>query len=163
MIENVKPVDSLQVADLQAHPVWQYTNREGVDETFVRPVKRLPVDCLDNMVVGTQVILANGKRVWATICNVDSTDAKVNEHFLTLSIERNGRWFTLARYHDFDYTDRGPAALAQFLGLSVDQVFPIAYDIQQYAKGSVTALSRHVQKEPREQLSQDELMAMAVR
>ena len=42
MIENVKPVDSLRVADLQAHPVWQYTNREGGDETFVRPVKPSP-------------------------------------------------------------------------------------------------------------------------
>lgn len=162
MIENVKPVDSLRVADLQAHPVWQYTNREGADETFVRPVKQVPVANATGKVVGTQVVLANGQRVWALIGNVDPMNAKLTEHFLTLSVERDGRWFTLARYHDFDYAERGPEALARFLGLSVDAVFPIAYDIRQYAKGEPASLNGHIRKEPRERLSRAEIIAMAV-
>jgi hypothetical protein len=97
MIENVKQVDTLQVADLQAHPVWQYTNREGGDETFVRPVKRVPIANLSGKVVGTQVMLANGRRAWALIGNVDPTNARLTEHFITLSVERDGQWFTLSR------------------------------------------------------------------
>ena len=31
----------------------------------------------------------------------------MTEHFLTLSIERNGHWFMLARYHDPDYDESG--------------------------------------------------------
>src|SRR5216110_1101147 len=43
MIEHVKPVESLSVADLKAAPVWQYANRDGAGETVVRALKKLPV------------------------------------------------------------------------------------------------------------------------
>lgn len=118
MIENVKAVDSLTVADLKTFAVWQYTNREGADETYVRPVKRAQVASLTGKVVGTQVTLANGERVWALIGNVDPSNPRMTEHFLTLSVERDGRWFTLARYHNFDIAEYGPDALAKFLGLA---------------------------------------------
>ena len=162
MIENVKPIDSLQVADLQAHPVWQYTNREGGDETFVRPVKRVPVANLSGKVIGTQVTFASGQRAWALIGNVDPTNVRLTEHFITLSVERDGRWFTLSRYHDFDYAENGPEALSRFLGLPIHDVFPIAYDIQEYAEGDLAALSGQIRKEPRERLSRAEIIAMAV-
>jgi hypothetical protein len=162
MIENVKPVDSLRVPDLKAHPVWQYANREGNDETTVRPVKQVPVKNLLGKVVATQVLLANGQRVWALIGSVDSNSARLTEHFLTLSVERDGRWFTLSRYHDFDYAENGPQALAHFLGVPVDDAFPIAYDIREYAKGDAGALMGQIRKEPRERLSRAEIIAMAV-
>lgn len=162
MIENVKAVDSLTVADLQAFPVWQYTSRESVDETFVRPVKRTPVASLTGKIIGTQVALANNERVWALIGNVDSTNPRMTEHFLSLSVERNGRWFTLARYHDFDFAEHGPAVLAEFLGLTVDETFPIAYDIRQVTQGDEAALQGQIRKAPRERLSRAEIIAMAV-
>jgi hypothetical protein len=162
MIENMKPVDSLRVLDLKAYPVWQYVNREGSDETAVRPVKQVPVTHLSGKVVGTQVLLANGQRVWALIGNVDASNARLTEHFLTLSVERDGRWFTLSRYHDFDYAENGPEALARFLGAQVDDVFPIVYDIRQYAKGDAAALAGQIRQEPRERLSRAEIIAMAV-
>jgi hypothetical protein len=39
MIENIKPVESLTVADFRAHPVWEYLNDDEIGETFVGPVK----------------------------------------------------------------------------------------------------------------------------
>jgi hypothetical protein len=162
MIENVKPVDSLRVLDLETYPVWRYANREGSDETTVRPVKQVPVANLAGKVVGTQVQLANGEHIWALIGNVDAMNARLTEHFITLSVERNGRWFTLSRYHDFDYAENGPEALARFLGLPVDDVFPIVYDVRKYAKGDPAALAGQVCKEPRERLSRAEIIAMAV-
>ena len=162
MIENVKPVDSLRVLDLETYPVWQYTGREGSDETAVRPVKQVPVASLTEKVVGIQVTLANGRCVWALIGNVDAMNARLTEHFITLSIGRDDRWFTLSRYHDLDYAENGPEALAKFLGLSVDDVFPIAYDIRKYAKGDPAALAGQIRNEPREKLSRAEIIAMAV-
>jgi len=162
MTENAKAVNSLTVADLQAFRVWQYVSHGGADETFVRPVKRTPVASLTGKVVGTQVALANGKHAWALIGNVDSTNPRMTEHFLTLSVERNGCWFTLARYHDFDYAASGPQTLAQFLGLTVDETFPIRYDIRREAKGDEAALRGEILKAPREQLSRSEIIAMAV-
>ena len=86
----------------------------------------------------------------------------MNEHFVTLSIERNGHWFGLARYHDADYRQRGPSALARFLGLSVGDVFPISYNVREHVKGEFAALAGKVMKRPFEQLTRDELITMAV-
>lgn len=162
MIENVNPVDSLRVLDLKVYLVWQHANREGSDGTAVRPVKQVSVTNLSGKIVGTQMLLANGDHVWALIGNIDASSARLTEHFLSISVERNGRWFTLYRYHDFDYAENGPEALARFLGAQVDDVFPIAYDIRQYAKGDAAALSGQIRKEPRERLSRAEIVVMAV-
>ena len=125
MIENVKCVESLRVADLQVYPVWQYANRDGPGETLVRPVTQVPTANLAGKVVGTQVELANGERLWELIGNIDVTNVQLTEHFRTLSVERDEHWFMLARYHDFDYAERGPEALARFLARPVDRIFPI--------------------------------------
>lgn len=161
-VEVVKPISSIAVIDLLANPVWEFTNKDGADETFVRAVKRIPVNDLTGKLVGTQVRLAKGNQVWALIGNVDVKSARMTEHFLTLSIEANGEWFSLARYHDFDHAERGPEALARFLHLRVEEVFPIAFDIRSYARGDPQALCSTVQQAPRERLSRAEIIAMAV-
>ena len=111
-----KPVHLLQVSDLQANPVWQFVASDVPDETYVRPVAGIPVDKLMGRIVGTQVLLANGGRVWALIGNVHPDDPRFTEHFVSLSFECNGQWFHLARYHDFDYVEHGPALAAQGFG-----------------------------------------------
>lgn len=162
MREENRPVTAITVADLLAHPVWQYVHVENSDETAVRPIKRVPVANLTNKIVGDQVTLSNGERIWALIGNVDTTNARFTSHFLTLSVEREARWFSLARYHDYDFFERGPEALARFLGRSTSEVFPITYDIRKYAKGDPAALNSQILLEPIERLSRAEIIAMAV-
>lgn len=161
-MNNMKPIESLDAADLQAHAVWQYANIDEAGETLLRPVRRLPVNRLAGKVVGTRVRLANGSGFWALLGNIDESNPRLTEHFLTLSILHADRWFTLARYHDLDYGEKGPEALAQFICLDVDEVFPIAYDIRSIAKGEVDALVGMIPKEPRERLSRAEIIALAV-
>ena len=161
MIENIKPVKSLTVADFQAHPVWEYLNDDEIGETMVRPVEKLPVETLDNRLVGSQVRLANGSQVWALIGNFDVTNPRAIQHFLTLSIERGGKWFHLARYHEVGFPAEGPEALARFLGLRVDDVFPITVDVRRYVQGDPEALTAIVLKEPRERLTDAELIAIS--
>ena len=163
MNENVKPAESLTVADFEAHPVWEFLNDDEIGETMVGPVEKLPIDSLDSRILGFQVRLANGLQVWASIGNFDVTNLRATEHFLFLSIERGGEWFHLARYFDFDFTGRSPDALARFLGLGVDDVFPISVDVRRYVQGDPAALALAVPKEPRERLTREELLAMSVR
>jgi hypothetical protein len=132
MIENIKPVESLTVADLKAYPVWEYLNDDEIGETMARPIEKLPVETLDNRLVGTQVRLANGLDVWGLIANFDVKHPRFTQHFLTLSIERGGKWFYLARYQDIDFASWSPEALARFLGLGVDDIFPITADARRY-------------------------------
>ncbi len=161
---NVKPkkIESLTVEDLKVFPVWQYVNDDKQGETIVLPVKRLPVDNFNGMVIGTQIRTANRSVFWALIGNVDVRNPELNEHFLTISIERNGQWFTLARYHDIDYDKRGPTALANFMRLDVGQVFPMYYDLRKYAKGTPSILAGKILETPRTKLTDDQIIALAI-
>jgi hypothetical protein len=166
VMKPLKKVDSLGVRDVRAHPVWEYaldaeTEKEN-DETSVRPVPKLPVSTLANRVVGTKVHLADGQLVWALLGCVDERSARSTQQFLHLRIWRAGRAFDLARYHDLDYARHGPKALARFLGMPIDCVFPISYDLRAYARGKGAALRGTVLKEPRERLNDDELMELAL-
>jgi hypothetical protein len=162
MTNVAKPVGSLQISDCAAYPLWEYMNDDGVDETLVSPVNAISTDNLQGKLVSTQVYLKNGDRVWALLGNVDARNLRRTEHFLTPSLHKNGQWFTLARYHDLDYAERGPNALARFLALPVDEVFPISYDISGYVKGDSAIVSGQIPKEPREKLTRAEIIAMAV-
>jgi hypothetical protein len=163
MIENIKPAESLTVTDFKAHPVWEFLNDDEIGETMARPVEELPVETLDDRIVGAPVRLGNGLEVWGLFGNFDVKNPRATRHFLALSIDRGGKWFHLARYFDVDFAARGPEALARFLGLDVDDVFPITVDVRRYVRGDPAALTAIVPKEPRERLTDAELTAMAVR
>jgi hypothetical protein len=160
MIENIKPAESLTVADFEAHPVWEFLNDDEIGETMAQPVEKLPVESLDNRLVGTQVRLANGLEVWGLLGNFDVKHPRATQHILTLSIERGGTWFHLARYFDVGLTTYGPDALARFLSLGVDDVFPITVDVRRYVHGDPAALTAIVLKEPRERLTREERRAI---
>jgi hypothetical protein len=160
--EKLRPISALSVGDLARHPVWTYSHADDQGEPSVRPILRLPVPSLSGKVVGTKVHLASGAEVWALIGNIDSRNKRLNQHFVTISIEHEGRWFHLARYHDHDYVARGPAELARFLGRAVDDIFPMAYDIRPFAVGDSDALMGVIGKEPLERLSRAQIIALAV-
>ena len=128
----------------------------------MRAVKKVPVRSLTGKLIATPVRLANGTGVWALLGNIDASSPRLTEHFLTVSIERKGKWFTLARYHDFDYDKHGPNALARFLGLKVGDVFPSSFDVRDHAQGDPAGLRGVVREEPTERLSRAEIIAMAV-
>lgn len=159
---HVKPVDELCVEDFRTFPVWEFTDshEEDMDETAVQPVEPLPVTDLASRIVGTEVVLANGRRVWAMIGNIDVADPRKTEQFLTISLERDGRWFHVANYAAFDFSERGPERAAEFLGLAVDDVFPIAYDLREFAIGETSSLRGQIPKEPRERLTLEERFAL---
>jgi hypothetical protein len=166
-MKPLKKVDGLTLRDVKAHPVWEYAldveGVEGNDETSVRPVREIPVSTLRGRVVGTRVRLANGTSVWALLGNVDERSARRTQHFLQVTVWRGAKAFDLARYQDSDYARRGPKALARFLGLAIDDVFPLAYDLRAVAKkGRPAALAGTIPKEPPEKLSGDELTDLAI-
>lgn len=154
----MKRVEDVTVADLVEHPVWEYVGGEPV----VIPIVDVPVDSLANRIVGTQVQLANGSRVWGTLSNVSLKNSRLTSQFVTLSIENKGDWFHLRRYHDVDYDERGPKQLAEFLGLPITSVFPILYDISDIVSADPVLVRGAVPLEPQERLSRDELVQLAL-
>jgi hypothetical protein len=164
MTQNPRPIESLRIEDLQTYAVWEFASSQEVnDETWIRPVEKLPVKNLNGRLVATRVRLANGSSAWALIGNIDTSNPRSTEHFLTLRIACKGSWFNLARYFDHDYLERGPATLAVLLGSQVDDIFPIHFDVRHCAIGDQASLIGSVQKEPKERLARAELLKMAVR
>jgi hypothetical protein len=159
----MRSVDSLTPDDFAAHPVWRFTDSDTPNETYVAPVCRLPVSHLDGCIVGCSLRLANGERVIGIIGNLDPSNAKSTQHFLELSLFRSdGSLFHLARYHDFDIEKRGPAALAVFLGLPLTAVFPITYDVSKVVSGLSDCVQGSITVEPKERLTEQELIALAI-
>ena len=161
-IAEPKPVDALSLADLEAHPVWRFVSHESPDETRVRPVRRLPVANLANVLVAAPLALSSGSSVWGLLGNLDAASSEKTSHFLSVSVLHAGRWFHLARYHDPDHESRGPEALASFLGLTVPQVFPLAYDVSSYCIGLADVVRGTIPAEPVVRLSREELIGRAV-
>ena len=53
------------------HPVWEFVSNDEPDETYVYPLAERPTKSLENRIVGAEVELANGSRVWALLGNID--------------------------------------------------------------------------------------------
>jgi len=156
---NNKTVDSISVEDILSHSVWEFSKREPF---LIEPVKRTPCTTLAGRIVGTQVVLADGDKVWALIGNIDLEKPHLTEHFITLSVFSNNQWFHLARYHDYDWGDQGPEQLSEFLGKPIGDIFPISYDIRAILKAESSVAYGKIEKEPREKLSREAIIALAV-
>ena len=99
----------------------------------------------------------------ALLGNIDATNPRLTEHFLTLSVYRgDGAVFHMARYHDHDSGERGPDALAEFLKMKKEEVFPITWDVRQYAVGDPAALHGKIEVTPKERLTRAQVIALAV-
>ena len=107
---------------MKAHPIWRFVTDDDPDETWVLPVNGRRVSRLAGKIVGTEVMLADVPDSWAVFSNIEPDDEQLTEQFLSLSLFVNGRWFHLARYHDFDARMRGPGWLAAALRRPVGKV-----------------------------------------
>ena len=163
----MKSADQLSPSDFSKHQIWEFASDAEAnlpDETCLRPVKQLPVRSLVGRLVGTELTLANGQPVQGVLGNIDLGDPVSTEHFLTVTVfNKSGKRFDLARYHDFDYSRRGPSALASFLGLPVGSIFPIQYDISAVATGKAECLCRAIPEVPAARLSKTELINLAIK
>ena len=162
----MKAFSGITPEDLRRYPVWEFANDVELstgDETFLRPHEDLPIDDFANRIVGTIATLANGDRVPIILQNVDLQSPYKTEHFVTITVfNREGKTFPLARYHAIAHDTYGPDKLAEFMGLSVDDIFPIGYDISDVAAGDHDSVRREVPVAPRRLASRSEIIEMAI-
>jgi len=161
--QKMKDVTKLTPADFRAHPIWKFSDSDESNETAVEPVKKLPVRSLAGSLAGVEVTLACGEKVAAFLGNIEVDQPKPTEHFLTLSVFGDrGEIFHLSRYHDFDHHERGPDALAAFLKMQKEEVFPVSWDVRHLVSGAPAAVYGQILAEPRERLSRAHLIALAI-
>jgi len=163
----MKPVRELLPSDLTAYRVWEFVDdmeAQLPDETYMRPVEGLPVDSLSGRLASAHPTLANGDRLLALLGNIDLSDPVSTEHFLTITVfSPSGERFDLDRYHDIDYASHDPAALAAFLLLPLEAVFPIRYDVSDIAVGHAKCLRRSIPTVPASRLTKEQLIALSLK
>lgn len=160
---GARPMTDIRLDEILERRVWEYDLDEAgyeadQDETWVCPVRSLPVRDLTNRVVVTEVTLANGTVLPAVIGNVLLGSESATREFITISLWLGDRWFPLARYFDPGYETYGPDALAGELGLHKEEVFPIRYDISSVAIGTEDVVRGEIPAEPVQRLSKEERM-----
>lgn len=158
-----KYVQELVPEDFYEYPVWGYVENEpDVPDTAVAAIDTLPIYDLRGKLIGTKIKLHNGSTHWVILSNISLHNPRVTKHFIAVSIERNGKWFNLARYHDADYSQRGPEQLAHFLELSISDIFPMQYDVRGLVVGNPIILRGMIPIIPEECLTQAELIELAM-
>lgn len=132
---KAKSVSDLTVQDLMRYPVWEYLYDDEMypDESWVHPVKKIPVTSLESRIIGLEVRLANDELRWATFEDIDLQNETLEYQTLVFDIYDHGEWFPLAT-HGISYPRYGPRQFAEFLGLPVHDVFPIAFDYSHLVK-----------------------------
>jgi hypothetical protein len=156
-----KSLPSLTVADISKHPLWRFTNNDE-DELEVESLTTPPVGDLSGVIAGIQVKLADGTQRWALLQGISRDGQPVNEHFLSITMERGGKWFPLARYHDVAIETYGPIALARFLEKPAECIFPIHYDLRHVLESISDQLVGTVHLEPKQRLTREEIIASAL-
>jgi hypothetical protein len=158
-----KPVADLTPDDLAQFPVWEYDvcreSLPGRDETWVVPVRDLPVASLSNRVLGVALRYGGGEQV-GLLGNIDLASPRSTREFATLSVWCGGSWFHLARYFDPDRDQCGPAQLAAILGLPVEDIFPVHYDLSKVAVGHPAVVRGRIDAEPTLRLTEAQRMAL---
>lgn len=158
-----KPVNELTLANLKRYPVWKFDfsneGKYGRDETWAKPVKKLPVTDLSNCIIGTPVKFANGVKVFAQLGNIDLQHPRKTQQFLVIDLHiADDDWFSLARYFDVDFTRREPEALARYIDIPLGDIFPITYDISKLARGIEAVIKGTIPLEPAEKLTDGQRM-----
>ena len=155
-----KTIEQLRPVDFQEFPIWTFEG-SGDEDLLLRPVTKWPVADLGGSVAGSEVTLSNGSKAFAMFSNVFPDDPRSTRHLLTLSVAMpTGKWFNLARYFEPTVRLFGPSQLAQALGLAVEDVFPISYDLQSLIVGQDEALKGKILAEPEERLPIEQIRTL---
>ncbi len=157
-----KTFTELSVNDISKYPIWRFTNSHPEDELEIESVTGRVFHNLKGLIISSKVTFSDGSTHLALFQNVSLAGQKVNDHFLSLSVERNGEWFPLAQYHNPAIEKYGPLHLAAFMGKTVDDVFPIKYDLREVLNSNSPRLVGIVCAEPPIRLTDEEIISLAL-
>jgi hypothetical protein len=137
-----RPLEEISFQELLDVGVWEYDLDEEdytdeQDETWLRPTLEVPVDDSFFGVFAVPVRLGNGQQIPAVLHCIDLREPTKDNTAAGLTVEKD----EIRCCDEFD-------VMAQFLGLSMDDVFPITYDLSAYAIGHSEAVRGVINRPP---------------
>jgi len=160
----IMELDILTVKHFQEYPIWEYIS---CDSTKIKPVKRYPVDNMDDRIFGVQGRMFNGALIWMNFSNyyVDSKEYTDQFVLATFYHRRNDEdSIKLYRYHDSGYNNgHNPTAISKYLDMPIDDIFPIEINITHLLKRQCECSVYKLNKTPPMALTEKEWMRLAIK
>jgi hypothetical protein len=123
-------------------------------------VRRLPVRCLGNRVAATTLSLSNGQRLFGTLDNVSLDHPPATRQFIGVSLYVGGNDLQLQRAQTPTFPCVNAPGIVRALGLRVEDVFPLSYDLTGLAVGHAEVIRGTIPAERPERLSGEDELAL---
>ena len=164
MKTNSIPLDELNPNELGHIWLLEYVpSKDG--RLWVKPIKTNETKKFSGRIAGCEVTLADGTQNSAFIEGIDIETPKFSKHHRTLIlwIPASG-WFQLAKYYSNDELKAicGDEVLCNVLGKSLDEVFPISFDLRDRSSIDSPCLTGTFEHNPSWGLSGAEVMQILV-
>ena len=147
-----KPVNRLTPKDWEKHPVWTFDldneDKPGRDETWMVPVKKLPAVDIQNGGCRAKATLSCGQTIvlvlWGVILDPERHLKMVMRYRVKPMTVKERRehlkpaisTFTIFVKDEWWHSDlNGPGDLTKGLGLTIQDILPITYDISAFVVG----------------------------
>lgn len=132
-----KPIDQLSLADLQTHPIWEYTDdEEDRDETYVRPVQSTAVPREMNhcvYLVACDIVAVTGAKF---IGFMSVANGELHESSPVVVGEQGNYWPL-----DLSPTRRDRSRFEAFFGCAQAALLPVQWKLRVPFAGEATLLS----------------------
>ncbi|MCX7112818.1 MAG: hypothetical protein NTX45_22405 [Proteobacteria bacterium] len=158
------PLEDLRPDDFSEFWLFEYIpSKDG--RLWVKPVKAKKIKKFTGRIVASKVILADNSYCSALILgiNIETPEFSRHNRELILWIPKLG-WFRLAQYFDSNEIKaiRGDDVLCDALEKSLDQVFPISFDLRDRSSIDSPCLTGTFEHDPSWGLSGAEVMQILV-
>lgn len=134
-VKICKPVDQLQLNDIEAYPIWEFASyeegNEEQDETWVRPVFSNVVQLNQySLSVAAEFETSSGKNILG-IVGVSTFDSVEFSHG---ALFHNGKYIFVPSPSFFNYqNEKEGVALA--LGEEISNIFPLKFTLKSLIEG----------------------------
>lgn len=136
------------IKDFMRNPVWV-----ECEAGEYKPVSKLPVDSLDGCLVASELHLTNGDKYFGILGGIHLDDVVLTDLTINLIIVNHGKMFAYRKSVLEPYRSN---YVKEFLCLEICDIFPILYDISEYARGNPQVLRGLINSSYPEGMSRDE-------
>jgi hypothetical protein len=167
MASKSKRLREIKPKDLEEYWLWRSVPAKSDGELRVRPVKveKTTKGFSAGSLAATKVKCADGSQYWALIEGIHPDKPEFSKHNRELRLFVDGfGWFQLAQYFDSDeYRHKhGENVLCTLLGKTIEDVFPISFDLSDKSDSGSPCLVGTFEINPAWGLAREEIMNLLV-
>ena len=157
-----RPLNEITATELLTAPAWSYTpSKDG--RVWLKPVGSKRLRTFNNRMVTCQFHTPSGEAIWGLVEGIHPDLPLFSKHWRKAYLLRSdGKWFELARYHDYNWSTKGPERCAYFFRSTVHAMFPLRFDISHLSATASSSLVGVFESDPKDRLPRAEIIALAV-